>query len=255
MAKLSKGEKIANAESKDGSEVQWKPLATFSVTFQSQGKGKQLEQQTIVHHQETGQTEQWSGVADQAFPKWILERLSEATGLMVASEPVLPEAVLPAEVELASTTSEAVLPAKLKLASGSFTNLKITNLEITEIRVIQSISNEVSIVANSGRPFFIEALSSQAPFSVEVAFSMVGVPASEMEQHSTPYELKVFIGNRDRAKSLELTRSGALIPGTLTYTETFSEIKLDAGIYRLEALVRVGSVFSKKFKISQIEVN
>ena len=285
MAKKIKETKSTPVESGvEDSDVEWKSLATFLIKFESQSADTQPEQRTIVHHRETGQTEQWTGIADQAFSEWILERLSEEMGLVVASDQGLPEeaeltsapskTALPEEIEPISASSEAVLPEAVELTSvpsetallteaeptpESSTNLKITNLEITEIHAIQTTDNEVSIVANSDQPFFMQELSSEAPFSLKVAFNTVEATASEMGQQPTPYELKVYISKFDRTKlleftPLEFTRTGTLTPEELTHTETFSKVKLVAGVYRMEALVKVGSVISKRFKISPIQV-
>ncbi len=208
----------------------WEPLATFTVEFQTRSMDNQTERQTIVCHQETEQVKQWSGIADRAFPEWILDCLAEVMASSVTSKP----AELPGSADLT--------------AANSF------DLKITQLRAVQAAYLKMPIVADPNQRVFAQALSNQEPFLLEVTFSIVGLTASEMNQQPASYDVEVYICNRDERKSIQVTQSGTLIPEKLTYTEVLPEIRLDAGTYHLEALVRTGSIISEILKVFRLQV-
>lgn len=188
-------------------------------------------------------------LSESAIPTAPLPQEPSAEVSPLAIPPAQPEGSQPTPVSVSETgMSGSIVDSAIEASRESFaestvpppriTRVEEIALEIAQLKVFQPPFLPEGMVITRQSRIVPQALSSQQPFAVEVQLKLTGQSAAAMTQHLLSYEVHAVVHDRESGENLalDLSRSGRLANGILTYTARLPEMTLQPGRYRLRVL-------------------
>lgn len=211
----------------------WKVLKRFTIAFQSRKIGDRAEYQTLVTSEDAQQQQSWSGLADPKLRQWLRQQIADSIVAKYVPAPESPE-------PLADSTPQK--PATLSKAA-------YVQLEIDQLIVRQDARPKAYIVVSPAKlkesgSMVVDSLMSHEPFSIEVAFRLVGQPELQFTSHPITYKAVFYAQSRITGKHYALgeTKPQTWIEGQATYSAILEDTMLEPGIYRLQALATLKGI-------------
>lgn len=217
----------------------WQLLKRLTIEFQSRTAGKYTEYRTIATVGEDQSTASWPGLGEGKLKQWLRHHLVATHSSKSALTSIPPSASR--QRSTTAATSEAIVHSQPKQSSIGMSDLK---LEIDQLKVWQESRPIAQVIPpQMSRKQVLQGtlktITSQKPFSVEIAFRLVGQTlARDTATHSVTYKAYFYVYNRDtgRRATLGETEPGAFVSGTSTCIAKLAEIMLEPGLYRLQVI-------------------
>ncbi|HEY9624298.1 MAG TPA: hypothetical protein V6C78_28340, partial [Crinalium sp.] len=122
-------------------------------------------------------------------------------------------------------------------------------LEIDQLKIWQPSHLAVQTMlykakATQPKQLLPDSLVSQKPFSLEVAFKLVGQSITRFSAQEVTYKAHFYAHNRTTGKCVSLgeTEPNVLVSGTFRYTAKLAETTLEPGLYRLQVLTTLQGI-------------
>jgi len=217
----------------------WQLLKRLTIEFQSRTAGKYTEYRTIATVAEEQSTASWPGLGEGKLRQWLRHQLVETHSSKSALASIPPSSSR--KRSPITATAEAIAPSHPKPSPAGMSDLK---LEIDQLKVWQESRPIAQVIPPkmSRKQVLqgtIKTITSQKPFSLEVAFRLVGQTlARDTATHPVTYKAYFYVHNRDtgRRATLGETEPGAFVSGTSTCIAKLAEIMLEPGLYRLQVI-------------------
>lgn len=203
----------------------WQPVASFVVEFQSRnGRGTTAEWRTVIHYMEEDIGTNWPGLETEQLCHWIKQQAD-----FLKPVESIPPALAP-QTETAATTTSPV------------------NLQIREIRLVQSPDYSQSIESSMLGRTFLGHVDSKKPVTLEVAIELSGPPNSPA-MAAFNYRAQCLLHNlstRNRPDLFDM-EVHPLAGGGSLYQIQLADISLESGMYKLGVLLKGRTPFSANY--------
>jgi hypothetical protein len=205
----------------------WTLLKRLTIEFQRRQMGDRTQYRTVASNATSNQLRTWTGLGEHKLRLWIRQQLTDE---ILNNPPTTPNSSKPA--------------AKISTAPPAL------KLEIDQLKVWQPSHPATQIMlyqAKHTQPKQIlpDSLTSQKPFSLEVAFKLVGQTITQFSMQPTiTYKAHFYAHNRTTGKCVSLgeTEPSALVSGASIHTAKLAETSLEPGLYRLQVLTTLQGV-------------
>jgi hypothetical protein len=256
----------------EADSVDWQSLRLLMVEFQARLLDSRPEFRTIVTSSEPDQSQNWPGLPEDRLQQWVHQQLSEveATALGTlgltstqSSEPLaelqVAEDISAEQTETVEAGADGFQEVDNEIQAVPQEELQLAlNPEIVQLAIYQPTNPEAHIVIspNDLRPtkkVGRGSLSSQQPFSIEVAFSLAGQQLRNQRLEEVFYKIQVFAQNRINHQWVELgeTDPTSLDKPQPTYVARLLNKNLTPGMYRLQVIT---SFSGREMALSSIEM-
>jgi hypothetical protein len=264
----------------DITSLPWESLKRLTIEFQHHRQDDQPTYRTIANSSAPDTAHIWAGIAEDQLHHWLHHQLLEVKNIVLQSHPLMTDQRL--EPVLESQETSAILAAASLAVADVIENdqgcgidvqepqaedrseeqaeelsLEL-NPEIVQLVIRQPSNATVRLMASStdarkSKNVGRGSLSSQQPFSIEVAFHLAGPQIAGISLHRIFYRVQVFAQNRINHQWVEL---GQTAPNSLgndqsTYVVNLSNQVLDTGMYRLQIIT---SLSGEALALSSFEV-
>ena len=250
----------------------WVSSKLLMVEFQSRLIGNQPEFRTLVSSSEPDQSQNWPGLPEARLQQWVHQNLvevKEASLSMLALDPAQSSAPfagfqLTENTPYDSTEAVEVGPASYQEREDRIPEVRqeelqlALNPEIVQLAIYQPANPKAHIVVSPNDLHTTQkvgrsSLSSQQPFSIEVAFSLAGQQLRNQSLGEIFYKIQVFAQNRINHEWVELGETDPTSLGIAqsTYVARLLDKNLTPGMYRLQVITCLSG---KKMALSSLEM-
>lgn len=237
----------------------WVPAKRLTIEFQTQQVGAHTEYRTIASAGTGESLKIWSSWSELKLRQWLRQQLVEG-GLLqsVDAVPIPSPEVRISETQPRSkplldtpkttpettpkTTPETTVTELVQAPAPPPQKLADLTLEIDQLEICQETQPRAHIVIRPAqmqpKRTGIASLLGQQPFSLEVAFKLVGQSHSHLTIQSTTYKAQFYAQNRTTGQWVTLgeTQPDRVIIDQQTYIAHLFGNTLEPGIYRLQVL-------------------
>lgn len=234
---------IESTSTIEGALQEWRSLKRWAIELQTRQTDNQREYRALTRTGSNPSPHYWSVSEFPRLQAWIAQELGEAevAAKMAAETERQTEQMLAPQTELAPLNSVPVVSSSVPEQRLSSPNL-ILEIDQLEIRqnacpsaYIQVASSQLKHVTES---MVSDSLISQAPFSLEVVFKLVGQQSPEQGCSAITYTAQFYAQNWITGQRIVLgeAQAIALKSNRHTYTVQLNGRTLEAGLYRLQVL-------------------
>ncbi len=215
----------------------WTLTKRLIIEFQKKQVGDRTEYRTVANADLEERSKIWLGLEEQKLRQWIRQQL------MAASNPPIPS-VAASKTEVPPEVTHQAEPKVMGSASQNPATTHPLNLtlKINQLEIRQETRPPAHIVVSSvqlqQKRMGIASLTSQTPFSLEVAFHLMGQNVPNFTSQPVTYKAQFHAQNRMTGQWITLgeTRPSVLASTTQTYMAQLFGNTLAPGIYRLQIL-------------------
>jgi hypothetical protein len=233
--------------------IPWQSLNQVSIEFQGRHLGAQAEYRTIASSPDLSQAQTWPGLAEHQLQQWLRHRLGEVKSMPLREPPTPPPPALspasaesPPRAQVTAASMSKTTPIEAAASSGEPPPPEpplTVNLDVEQLAIRQTCRLGSQILVrpadfNRTRLSGIGTLSSQQPFSIEVALHLVVERRNHPALPNVFYKAQVFVQSRTNHEWMELGKSApqALERDRSIYTASLFNKQLAAGMYRLQII-------------------
>ncbi len=235
-----------------GESEGWRSLKRLEIELQSRQTRHHREYRALSSVDSTQSSRCWSASEFPLLQSWIARQLAELESqaevesqVEAEIDPPMAKTDQPVE-QVISPETVSSLPNPTPVTSNAVTEeaRQVPNLilEIDQLEIRQNACPPAYIQVASSRlkqtakSIVSDSLISHAPFSVEVAFKLVGQQYSEQACSAMTYTAQFYAQNRMTGQWVVLgeTQAIALKSNGYTYKAQLHGRTLEAGVYRLQ---------------------
>jgi hypothetical protein len=257
--------------------VAWQSLKLLMIDFQARSSDKQPEFRTLVISSQPGQSQNWSGLPEDRLQQWVHHQLLGVKNVSLSRYGLIstPNSELSAELQVAEDTPFDH-PGSVEVGTEGYQEIeneiqKIQQQEVQSEELQLALNPEIVQLAIRQPSNFMpqivvsptdlrkfpkmgqRSLSSQQPFSIEVAFSLAGQQLRNQRLNEVFYKIQVFAQNRIDHQWVELGETNPISLNIIqsTYVARLLDKSLKPGMYRLQV---VTSLFGKERALASFEL-
>jgi hypothetical protein len=236
----------------DVASITWQRINQLTIEFQGRPLEEENEYRTITRASDDTEPQTWLGLAAQPLQHWLQQHLIEAqnfplrTSQFVNCPPETSETTTAISAAPSGAAVSASPPSVLNTANEqSYGEEEPLNLNVDldqlAIRQLHQSGTEILVCpaeVRQTKKISLGSLNSRHPFSIEVAFHLVGQLPSSPTRPEIFYKTQIFAQNRINHDWIPLgeTHPGPLTGDRSTYTATLTEKTLVPGMYRLQVI-------------------
>lgn len=211
----------------------WRSVKRLAIELQTRQTRGNREYRALTSTDSIPSPHYWSASEFPRLQAWLAQELGEA------EKEKQTELVIPPQRDSAPSNSTPVLSSPMPEQCLSSPNL---TLEIDQLEIRQNAYPPACIQVNSSqlkqvtKPIVSDSLISQTPFSLEIAFKLVGQHCAERACSAISYTAQFYAQNRATGQWIVLgeTQVTALKSTRHTYTAQLHGRTLESGLYRLQ---------------------
>ena len=211
-------------------DPEWQEFASFFVYFERkirngvEERRTVVKQRTAVHHMETGEQSQWSGIAPHDACEWMLSRIPTEREAAPKDDP----------------TTNAVSAAPPAASPGG-----VVFAHLERVQVYQPAHGSSAQVLMSEGQIFPSYVSAQTPFGLEASFGLTGagVPAAPGGSVSCKVAFNVRNLSTSAVTALGTMSAPIVAPATLG-SARIAVTGLKVGEYSLQIVITASDGYS-----------
>ncbi len=255
----------------------WQTLKLLMVEFQARPLDNQPEFRTLVTSSEPDRSHNWSGLSEDNLQQWLHQQLTEVEDaflstldlvstessesraqLQVAEDtPLRRGESMEADAGVWQELEKDIQEDQQKEVNQEELQLAL-NPEIVQLAIYQSANPAANIIVSpenlrASKKVGRTSLSSQRPFSIEVAFSLAGQQLRGHRLEDVFYKIQIFAQNRINHQWVELGETNPASLGNVrpNYVVQLLDKSLTPGMYRLHVIT---SLSGKERALSSFEL-
>jgi hypothetical protein len=204
----------------------WTLLRRLTIEFQRRQVGDRTQYRTLASNETSNHLTSWSGLGEHKLRLWIRQQLNH--------DDLIPP----------SAIANVPKPTAKETPATSALKLEIDQLKIWQPSHLAAQTMLYKAKPTQSKQLLPDSLVSQKPFSLEVAFKLVGQSITRFSAQKVTYKAHFYAHNRTTGKCVSLgeTEPNVLVSGTSRYTAKLAETTLEPGLYRLQVLTTLQGI-------------